>query len=41
MGFKLEYFETKFEKNIFYFQPWAAAKKKLGLNLGYICFGKV
>ena len=26
MGLKLEYFETRFEKNIFYLQPWAAVK---------------
>ena len=26
MGFKLEYFETRFEKNICYLQPWAAVK---------------
>ena len=26
MGLKFEYFETRFEKNIFYLQPWAAVK---------------
>lgn len=26
MELKLEYFETRFEKNIFYLQPWAAVK---------------